>query len=156
MNTPSKTSTRDAAFTVSRVVHMLRTLSPDMPMQQADVLLHIALHPGITMAEITKRTGLSQSSVSRNVSAMSKFHRLGKPGLDLVEAAIDPREPRRRLVFLTQNGKLFITKLLRMVDENFSIDRETDARVEIERMHEEARAKEEENTSTRGRAKKPV
>ncbi|WP_313196224.1 helix-turn-helix domain-containing protein [Shinella zoogloeoides] len=155
MTSPTETSKRDAALIVSRVINMLRTLSPDMPMQQADVLLQVALKPGVTMADITKFTGLSQSSVSRNVQAMSKFHRLGKPGLDLVEAVIDPREPRRRLIFLTTNGKSFITKLMRNVDASYSIDRETDARLEIERMHNEAMAKEE-NTSTRGRAKKPV
>lgn len=155
MTTTTETTKRDAAFTVSRVINMLRTLSPDMPMQQADVLLQVALHPGLTMADICKRTGLSQSSVSRNVSAMSKFHRLGKPGLDLVEAAIDPREPRRRLVFLTPHGKAFMTKLFRNVDEAYSIDRETDARLEIDRMHEEAMSTEQ-TSSTRGRAKKPV
>lgn len=152
----TETTKRDAAATVSRVINMLRQLSPDMPMQQADVLLQIAMHPGLTMADISKRTGLSQSSVSRNVSAMSKYHRLGKPGLDLVEAAIDPREPRRRLVFLTVNGKAFITKLFRSLDVDFSIDKETDARLEIERMHEEAMAKEEATEATRGRAKRPV
>ncbi len=154
MTTTTETTKRDAAFTVSRVITMLRTLSPDMPMQQADVLFQVVLYPGLTMADICKRTGLSQSSVSRNVSAMSKFHRLGKPGLDLVEAVIDPREPRRRLIFLTTNGKAFITKLLRNVDAEYSVDKETDARLEIERMHEEAMSKEE-TSSTRGRAKRP-
>lgn len=155
MTTTTETTKRDAAFTVSRVISMFRNLSPDMPIQQADVLLQVALYPGLTMADITKRTGLSQSSVSRNVAAMSKFHRLGKPGLDLVEAVIDPREPRRRLIFLTVHGKSFITKLFRTIDAGYSIDKETDARLEIERMHEEAKA-EESAKATRGRAKKPA
>lgn len=151
MTTNDKTK-RDAAFVVSRVVNTLRTLSPDMPMQQADILLQIALRPGVTMAEIQKRTGLSQSSVSRNVQALSKFHRLDKPGLDLVEVTIDPRETRRRLIFLTPKGKSFITLLLRNVDEDYSIDRETDARLAIEKMHQEA-VKDAENAPRRGRAK---
>ena len=71
-----------------------------------------------------------------------------------MEAVIDPREPRRRLIFLTTHGKAFITKLLRNVDAEYSVDKETDARLEIERMHEEAMAKEE-TSSTRGRAKRP-
>ncbi|MBD8687068.1 MULTISPECIES: MarR family winged helix-turn-helix transcriptional regulator [unclassified Rhizobium] len=154
MTTTTETTKRDAAFTVSRVINMLRTLSPDMPMQQADILFQVVLHPGLTMAELSKRTGLSQSSVSRNIQALSKFHRLGKPGLDLVDVVIDPRESRRRLIFLTASGKAFVTKLLRNVDADYSFDRETDARLQIERMHEEAMEKAE-PASTRGRINKP-
>lgn len=155
MTTTTETTKPDAARMVYRIINMLRILSPEMPMQQADVLLQVVLRPGVTMADISKNTGLSQSSVSRNVQAMSKFHRLGKPGLDLVEAVIDPREPRRRLIFLTTRGKAFITKLLRNVDADYSIDRETDARLEIERMHAEAMEQAEE-APVRGRTKKPV
>jgi DNA-binding MarR family transcriptional regulator len=114
----------DVTFVMANAIRLLRKLSPDMPIQQADILL----------------TGLSQSSISRNVKAMSKYHRLGKPGLNLMEAVIDPREPRRRLVFLTAEGKAFITKLMRTINPDYSIDKETDARLEIERMHEEAAA----------------
>lgn len=144
----------DPVSSLGRVIRMLRTLSPDMPMQQADVLLTVATRPGLTMNDIAVATGLSQSSISRNVAAMSKFHRLGKPGLNLVEAVIDPREPRRRLVFLTSQGKIFVTKLLRQVNEGYSIDKDTDARVEVERMHEEAFANAT-PPSTRGRARAP-
>lgn len=108
-----------------------------MPMQQADVLLSIAIRPGLTLADLGKATGLSPASVSRNIASLSKFHRLGKPGLDLVGVVIDPRETRRRLVFLTPAGKALVTKLARNIDDKFSLDAETDARVEIERMHEE-------------------
>jgi DNA-binding MarR family transcriptional regulator len=150
--TTDERNKRDVARNVSRIVTTLRTLSPDMPMQQADVLMQIALKPGITMAELQKLTSLSQSSVSRNVKALSKFHRLDKPGLDLVEETMDPRDTRRRLIFLTVKGKTFMTKLLRYVDEDYSIDPETDARLTIERMHEEA-MKEAPAASVRGKTR---
>ena len=127
-----------------------------MPMQQADVLLAIAAKPGLTMNELSKLTGLSQSSISRNVSAMSKYHRLGKEGLNLVEAVTDPRETRRRLVYLTPHGKMFITKLLRTLDANYSMDKDTDARLDVERIHQEALEKEEATKTGRGRAKPPA
>ena len=153
MTTPNETTKKDAVFAVTRIITMLRTLSPGMPMQQADILFQIAIHPGLTMAELVKRTGLSQSSVSRNVAALSKYHRLGEPGLDLVETLNDPRDPRRRLMFLNTNGKTFITKLLRNIDETYSIDRDTDARVAVDQMHEEVLAKAEPRETTRGRIK---
>ncbi len=152
MKTATTNTSRDVAFAVSQVITGLRHLSPDMPMQQADILLQITLTPGLTMAEISKRTGLSQAAVTRNIQALSQYHRLGKPGLNLVEAVIDPRETRRRIIFLTTNGKFFMTKLLRVLDENYSIDKETDARVEIERMHEAAMASSsEEQKAKRGK-----
>lgn len=133
-------SSNDPLFKLAQAVQVIRRLSPDMPIQQVGILLSVAQKPGLTMNELVKLTGLSQSSISRNVQAMSKYHRLGKPGLNLMEAVIDPREPRRRLVFLTVEGKTFVTRLMRHLDPDFSIDKDTDARVEIERMHEEAAA----------------
>jgi len=138
----SKTS-NEAYASAQRFIRLLRDQQSEMPMQQADVLLAIARRPGLTMAELAEEVDLAQSSCSRNVAALSKYHRLGKPGLGLVEAVIDPREPRRRAIFLTQKGKVFVTQLMRVFNPDFSFDRDTDARVEIERMHREAAAKAE-------------
>ncbi|TWG60756.1 helix-turn-helix domain-containing protein [Aminobacter sp. J44] len=125
----------------SKFIQLLRKHQTDMPMQMADVLLAIARRPGLTMAELAEEVDLAQSSCSRNVAALSEYHRLGKPGLGLVEAVIDPREPRRRAIFLTQKGKVFVTQLMRAIDPDFSFDRDTDARVEVARMHQEAAEK---------------
>lgn len=135
-NTPNETYNSAQQF-----IRLLRNQQNEMPMQQADVLLTIARRPGLTMAELAEEVDLAQSSCSRNVAALSDYHRLGKPGLGLVEAVIDPRNPRRRLMYLTQKGKVFVTHLMRTLDPSFSFDRDTDARVEIERMHREAAEK---------------
>ena len=84
----------------------------DMPIQQALTLLHVGLQPGITHAELVKAIGMEQSSVSRNTAALSKWHRLGKPGLDLIEQFEDPRERRRKIVYLTPKGRARISKAL--------------------------------------------
>lgn len=140
MATTKTTTTAPGLLSVAGIIRALRTLAPDMPMQMADILLAVAMRPGVTMNDLSKSTGLSQSSISRNVAAMSRLHRLGKPGLDLMEAEIDPREPRRRVIFLTPKGKQFITKLVRQLDPSYSIDTDTDARIELERLEEEAMA----------------
>jgi DNA-binding MarR family transcriptional regulator len=137
----TKSNNSNPALKVASVIKLFRALSGDMQMQQADVLLQVVLRPGLTMNDLSKATGLSQSAVSRNVLALSKYYKLGQPGMNLVEAVVDPREPRRRVVFLTTEGKTFVTKLLRNIDPSFSIDKDTDARVEIEKMHEEAAQK---------------
>ncbi len=153
----TESSNDEAAFKrgiakANTFLRMFRTLAADMPMQQAEVLLQVASYPkGAPMSDLEKRIGISQASVSRNVAALSKFHRLGKPGLNLVEAVIDPREPRKRLVFLTQEGKVFITKLIRTIEADFSIDMTTDAQVEIDRAFEEAQRKAADEGKTRGK-----
>jgi DNA-binding MarR family transcriptional regulator len=76
-----------------------------MPMQQALTLLAVAEQPGLTMQELSDTVGMSQSSCSRNVAALSKWHRLGSPGLDCLEAIEDPRERRRKVMYLTAKGR---------------------------------------------------
>jgi DNA-binding MarR family transcriptional regulator len=124
-------STKQAFARAMSFVRLLRLQSGEMPLQQVDVLLSIASKPGISMTEMATAAGLAQSSVSRNVAALSNYHRAGTPGLGFVEAVIDPKEPRRRLLFLTPHGKVFVTRLLRYVDPEFSMGDDTDARASV-------------------------
>lgn len=82
----------------------LRELDPWMGLQTMETFLVIAMRPGLTMQEIADATGLAQSSCSRNVALLSKWHRLGKPGADLVVTYEDPVERRRKIVFLNEKG----------------------------------------------------
>jgi len=74
--------------------------------------LAVALRPGLTMADMTDMVGMSQSSCSWNVGALSKCHRLGKLGMDYVDAIVDPHQQRRKVMYLTPKGKQRLTKAL--------------------------------------------
>lgn len=93
-----------------------KELDPEMQVQTLSVLLTVASAPGITMKELSQRLHLAQSSCSRNVAALSKWHRLGRPGLDLLVATEDPAERRRKIVRLTTRGERFIETLQRKVE----------------------------------------
>nr|WP_052232181.1 MarR family winged helix-turn-helix transcriptional regulator [Methylobacterium sp. ZNC0032] len=95
-----------------KVLQVLRDKEAEFPIQTAQTLLCVALQPGMTMQDIAKATGLSQSSASRNIQSLGKWHRLGKPGMDLVEAVEDPHDTRRKIVFLTKDGRELVGKLL--------------------------------------------
>lgn len=95
-----------------KAIDAIRTESDDMPAQQIQVFLTVALRPGITMENLGRDVGISQSSVSRNVAALSKHHRLGKAGADYVEATEDPTERRRKIIFLTPRGRQIMRKAL--------------------------------------------
>lgn len=109
---------QDALRTLLQAIEALRDIDPLLPTQTAQVLLVIARRPGLTMQELAQDTGLSQASCSRNVMALSKWHRLNKAGYDLVESLDDPRERRRKVMYLTPKGRRAVLAAVKKLDPN--------------------------------------
>tara|TARA_E500000331_G_scaffold357848_1_gene421262 strand:- start:1231 stop:1635 length:405 start_codon:yes stop_codon:yes gene_type:complete len=65
----------------------------------------------IPMTTLAPRLGLSQASVSRNVSFFMKENRYKEKGLGLLETREDPMERRKKLVKLTNKGKMFYDQI---------------------------------------------
>ena len=65
----------------------------------------------IPQASIRERTGLAESSVSRNVAMLSIGATASNPGPKLLESYEDPEYRRRKLVKLTAAGKRFVEAL---------------------------------------------
>ncbi|KXK68010.1 MarR family transcriptional regulator [Pseudomonas monteilii] len=97
--------TLNALAVIEEVLKRFRDYDQEMQMQTAQTFIAVAMQPGITMKELSEKVGISQASCSRNVSALSRIHRLNKPGMDLVVAAEDPMERRRKVVRLTAKGQ---------------------------------------------------
>lgn len=106
---------------LNMTLEAIREIDATMPIQVAHVLTMIARHPGISMQKLADYAGLTQSSTSRNVAALSKWHRLGKPGYDLVEAIEDPEDRRAKVLFLTQKGRERMAKILRAADRDVDV-----------------------------------
>lgn len=106
----------DEVATVVHVLEAFRTLDPDLPIQYALSFMTIARNEGISIGELAERLGIAQSSASRNVAALSRWHSFGKAGLDLVQAQEDPRERRRKIVTLTDKGREFLDALRAIVN----------------------------------------
>ena len=82
----------------------------DIPMQQVLTFAHVAHRGEIPMQELMDLTGVSQSSVSRNVEKLAS----GKPrdpGYGLLEAFEDPYYRKRKIVRLTPRGKELVAAL---------------------------------------------
>lgn len=105
----------DEIATVIRVLEAFRRFDPDMPIQYALSFLTIAQNEGLSMGDLAQRLGIAQSSASRNIAALSRWHSFGKEGHDLVEALEDPRERRRKIVSLTPRGHRLIATLRALV-----------------------------------------
>jgi DNA-binding MarR family transcriptional regulator len=106
-----------ALAVIEEVIKRFRDFDQEMQMQTAQTFIAVAMQPGITMKELSEKVGISQASCSRNVSALSRVHRLNKPGMDLVVAAEDPMERRRKVVKLTPKGQRLAESLTQLIEE---------------------------------------
>lgn len=101
---------------VVKCLEEFRKIDPQIPPQTAVSFLWVCIHDGITMKDLSDRVGVSQSSMSRNIAALSETHRYGKPGYDLVYATEDPAERRRKIVKLTPKGRRIAASLSEVFD----------------------------------------
>ena len=70
------------------------------------VFLEIANADGpVTFRELEDALGLTNSAISRTVSALGQINRRGDPGYDLLKVNADPSEGRRFIVTLTAKGR---------------------------------------------------
>jgi DNA-binding MarR family transcriptional regulator len=93
----------------------------------AHALLCIALRPGITMQELGREIGVSQSSTSRNAQTLGQWHRAGKPGYGVIETVEDPRDTRRKIMFLTAKGRDVIGKVIGAMEGTPKVDFESES-----------------------------
>lgn len=90
---------------VFEIINVLRDARPEMPMQMASVFVAIATQPGLYQRDLPGMVGISQSSVSRNVTALSDRTRHGAKGLGLVTRRHDPDDFRGYELHLTKRGR---------------------------------------------------
>ncbi|WP_170343088.1 MarR family winged helix-turn-helix transcriptional regulator [Ruegeria arenilitoris] len=97
---------------VLTLFNVLRDVEKDMPMSMAAIFAWVALNEGGTQVELRQALGMPSSTASRNLAALSKVHRLGKPGHDLIEWVENPEDRRAKLLYLTPKGKALVNELL--------------------------------------------
>lgn len=84
---------------------------PDIPTSQVLTLLHIADRGEMPLGDLEKLTGVTQSSVSRNVARLGPGRNPDDPGFGLVDLFEDPYYRRRKLVRLNAKGKQLMARL---------------------------------------------
>jgi len=105
ISTGSQTDNRRGLFKAFQLIELFRDLYPDLPMQTVSVFLVIAMKPGIYQRELLKLLDISQSSISRNVMALSHVNRRGDAGLGLIAQQRDPVDGRQISLRLTPAGR---------------------------------------------------
>lgn len=93
-------------------LEVLRELRAEMPIQTAATFLVIAMRPGMLQRHLHGMLGMSQSSASRNISALSKRDRHGKPGLGLIVQTPAPDGSKSPALHLTTLGYETVKRLV--------------------------------------------
>lgn len=95
-----------------RCVALLRRLDSDMELQLLHMLLILASRQRpMLMGDLGDLTGLSQSSVSRNVQKLGERDHRGRPGFGFVAVSEDPYDHRNLMVVLNKRGRAFIARM---------------------------------------------
>lgn len=112
MTTAIANADRRTIYSAFRLIEMFRDLHPDIPTQWVSVFLVIAMKPGIYQRDLLKLLDVSQSSISRNVLALSERNRHGGPGLGLILQRRDPFDARQITLHLTPAGMDVVNRVL--------------------------------------------
>lgn len=105
-----------------KLLRELQKIDPEFPLQYAVCLGVISLSEGLSLTELAQETNLSLSTVSRIVGALSKTRQKGEPyGLVLVR--VSKVEKRRKEIYLTQKGQLFINSISDLIEQQMRTNR---------------------------------
>jgi DNA-binding MarR family transcriptional regulator len=80
-------------------------LRKTMPLQYLTAFLHVAMDEHQNVTQYAKRTGASQSLMTRHLADLGTVNRHHEKGFGLVELYEDVMDRRNKLVRLTAKGK---------------------------------------------------
>lgn len=86
---------------------MFRAMDSEMQLQTVMTFIVVASKDPrpVTMSDLGKRLGVAQSSVTRNVQALSGTNRHGKRGHGMLHSWVDSKDRRVKMVELTPQGR---------------------------------------------------
>ena len=96
-----------------QLIHGISKIESEMPLQQLHILLLIAkAGEGTSLTDLAKEAGIGLATASRYVSALGKQNRHRQEGLLMVESFEDPMERRKKIIRLTEKGRIALNKLI--------------------------------------------
>ncbi|MBK6895296.1 MAG: helix-turn-helix domain-containing protein [Alphaproteobacteria bacterium] len=98
-----------------RLLAELQKIDAEFPLQYAVCLCEIARAEGLSLTQLSAKTGMPLSTVSRIVGALSKYRQKGKP-YGLVKVTVAPTERRRKEISLTARGRSVIENLSKTLE----------------------------------------
>lgn len=99
-----------------KLLRELQKIDPSFPLQYAVCLSIIALDEGLSISRLAEKSSLSLSTVSRIVGALSSARQKGEP-YGLIRVKISREEKRRKELYLSPKGRLFINSIGELLDD---------------------------------------
>ena len=101
-----------------RVIDVLRTLDPELPVQHAAAFLAVSSNEGMSQARLAREVSFSRSSADRFCARFSqKGWPEGRPGLGLIEVLTGPEDARLRPMHLTPKGRHVVKLMADLLEE---------------------------------------
>lgn len=97
------------------ILRELQKIDPEFPLQYAVCLGIIAMDEGLSITDLSERSGLSLSTVSRIVGALSHKRQAGQ-AYDVVKVKISATERRRKELTLSTKGRILVESIERLLD----------------------------------------
>ena len=97
-----------------RLLRELQKIDPEFPLQYAVCLAEISQNEGLSLTELSTRTGMPLSTASRVVGALARNRQKGTP-YGLVKVTVSVKERRRKELCLTSRGKAVINGITELM-----------------------------------------
>lgn len=102
----------------------LQKIDTEFPLQYAVCLGTISLEEGLSISDLAQRTRLSLSTVSRIVGALSDTRQKGE-AYGLIQVKISPTEKRKKEIYLSARGRIFIESIITLIENQQSAPKST-------------------------------
>tara|TARA_B100000579_G_scaffold2186_1_gene1700 strand:+ start:479 stop:835 length:357 start_codon:yes stop_codon:yes gene_type:complete len=94
-----------------KVINLLRLYDREVPAQVLATLFYIGSHNDCHKTALEEDLNFTTASSSRNTDKLSKNHRLGKAGYDLIVKEVEEVSPHRQRLRLTKKGEDLMTQI---------------------------------------------
>ena len=109
--------TDDKIERLLKVYKLLRFYDREIPAQVLATLFYIGSHNDCHKTALEEDLNFTTASSSRNTDKLSKDHRLGKAGFDLITKEVEEQAPRRQRLKLTRKGEDLMNQIKQILYE---------------------------------------
>lgn len=97
--------------TLLALLYQLQKIDPEFPIQYAICLVEIARNEGCSLTDLSEKTGLALSTISRITGALSSYRQKGTP-YEFIIMKVSETERRKKELFLSPKGKQALDNIL--------------------------------------------
>jgi DNA-binding MarR family transcriptional regulator len=106
-----------------QALHLLKSLDAGISVNEAIAFLYAAENEGLTVQEMARVSGLTQSTASRSLRALGPKDSAWSqaPALGLLEAYLNPDDGRSHVIHLSEHGRQVRDRLDAIIRQSVTI-----------------------------------